>query len=162
MKSTSPFLLGFFSLIALIGFADAAYLTAKHYAGVIPPCSLTNGCETVLTSAYAAIGNIPISLIGAAYYLLLFIACVIYFDSKNTRVLKAAAYFTTAGFLTSLILVTLQIFVIQALCLYCLVSATTSITLFVLGLIILKKLKKSDTMQSTANLRPEHELMKLR
>ena len=162
MKSTFPFILAIFSLTALVGIADAAYLTAKHFAGVIPPCSLVNGCETVLTSPYATIGNIPISLVGALYYLSLFIACVIYFDAKNMRVLKVAAYFTTAGFLTSLILVTLQIFVIQALCLYCLASAATSTILFILGMIILKKLKKSDTMQSTANLRPEHELMKHR
>jgi len=159
-KSISHILIGAFLLTTFIGFADAAYLTAKHYAGSIPPCSLTNGCEAVLTSAYATVGNIPIALAGSIYYLALFVAGVIYLDTKNARVLKAAAYITFIGFIASAILVGLQTLVIKAFCLYCLASAGTSTLLFVLGIIILKKLKKENTIQSTEDFRPAHELMK--
>lgn len=136
-----------FLLIAFIGFADAAYLTAKHYAGAIPPCSLVSGCETVLTSPYATIvWNIPIALVGAVYYLLLFIASMLYLDTKKIAVIKTSAYFTAIGFVTSVILVSLQIFVIHALCLYCIASAVTSTLLFVLGVVILRKLKQDDSI----------------
>lgn len=133
-------LVGIFLIVALIGFADAAYLTAKHFAGEIPPCSLTYGCEYVLTSAYATIGNIPISLIGAAYYLFLFCAAVFYVDTKNARVLRVTAYATMIGLVTSAILIAIQIFILRSFCLYCLISAGTSTTLFLLGVVILKKL----------------------
>ena len=44
----------FLFIVALIGFADASYLTVEHYRNVIPPCT-TSGCETVLTSSYSTI-----------------------------------------------------------------------------------------------------------
>src|SRR3989344_1549030 len=148
-KQIPNILLATFLFMAFIGFADAAYLTAKHYAGLIPPCSLVNGCETVLTSPYATVAwNIPIALVGAVYYLMLVISGVAYLDTKNTAVLKSAAYFTVAGFLTSLVLVSLQFFVIQALCLYCIASAITSMLLFILGIVILRKLKQTDTIEN--------------
>jgi len=148
-KQIPNILLAAFLLTAFIGFADAAYLTAKHYAGLIPPCSLVNGCETVLTSPYATIvWNIPIALVGTVYYLILVISGVVYLDTKNMAVLKSAAYFTIAGFLTSLVLVSLQFFVIQALCLYCIASAITSMLLFILGIVILRKLKQTDTIEN--------------
>ncbi|OGZ47315.1 MAG: hypothetical protein A3J54_03405 [Candidatus Ryanbacteria bacterium RIFCSPHIGHO2_02_FULL_45_13b] len=149
MKQIPNALLVAFLLVAFIGFIDAAYLTAKHYLGEIPPCSLVNGCETVLTSPYATMGgNIPIALVGAVYYLLLFIGGIIYADTKNVMVLKVTAYFTTAGFATSVILVSLQAFVINALCLYCIASAITSTLLFIFGVVILKKLTQTDSIGS--------------
>jgi len=148
-KQIPNILLAAFLLTAFIGFADAAYLTAKHYAGLIPPCSLVNGCETVLTSPYATIvWNIPIALVGTVYYLILVISGVVYLDTKNMAVLKSAAYFTIAGFLTSLVLISLQFFVIRALCLYCIASAITSTLLFILGIVILRKLKQTDTIEN--------------
>lgn len=137
-------LLAAFLIVAFIGFADAAYLTVKHYAGVIPPCSLVNGCETVLTSPYATIfGTVPIALAGALYYLALFIGGILYLDTKNTAVLKPIMYFTVVGFVTSAVLLFIQIFIIKALCLYCIASATTSALLFILGILILRNIKKS-------------------
>ena len=57
------------SLIAFLGFLDSTFLTIKHYQGTLPPCSLALGCEKVLTSQYSTIGNVPIALLGAAFYL---------------------------------------------------------------------------------------------
>lgn len=160
MKQVSNTLLAAFLLMAFIGFADAAYLTAKHYAGLIPPCSLVSGCETVLTSPYATIAwDIPIALVGAGYYLALFIGGILYVDTKNILVIKTVAYFTTAGFVTSAILIGLQVFVINALCLYCIASAITSTLLFVFGIIILRSIKKNNTIQFTADTRSPHELI---
>ena len=150
MKQIPKTLLAGFLLFAFIGFADAAYLTAKHYLGEIPPCSIVTGCETVLTSAYATLpGNIPIALVGALYYLMLFIGGVIYLDTKNTFILKTTAYGTTVGFLTSVILINLQVFIIRAICLYCVVSAAASTILFIISLVILKRIKKENMVADT-------------
>lgn len=152
-KSISNTLMSGFLLIALIGFADAAYLTLKHYTNAIPPCSLVQGCETVLTSPYATIaGNIPIALVGTAYYLILFVLSVAYLDTKKTALIKSAAYLTWAGLLASAGLVTLQFLVIEAICLYCIASAVSSTILFILGMVILNKLKKQASIERT----PQH------
>ena len=135
-------LVSLFLFAALIGFADAAYLTYAHYTHIIPPCSIVEGCETVTTSAYATIGAIPIALVGALYYLVLAVAAVAYLDTKRTAIMRSASYLTFGGLLVSFALVGLQLFVIKALCLYCMASAGTSTLLFVLGTIILMKTKK--------------------
>jgi uncharacterized membrane protein len=157
MKPIPHSLIALFILVTLIGFADATYLTVKHYQGIAPPCSLLQGCEVVTTSTYATIGPIPLSLVGSLYYLFLFIASIAYFDTKREIVIRIAAYATTLGLLTSAVLVYLQLFVISAICLYCMGSAVTSTFLFILGIIILKKLQKNSTV--ALSTMPPHELM---
>lgn len=135
-------LLYLFIAVALLGFLDATYLTASHYSQGIVPCAIGQ-CETVLSSKYSAIASVPISLPGAIYYLIIFLLGMSYLDSQSEKSLRLAALFTWAGFLTSLFLVYLQLFVINAICLYCMGSAITSTLLFIFGLKILNKLKIS-------------------
>lgn len=129
-----------FLAATLAGFLDASYLTVKHYANATPPCSVLHGCETVLTSSYATIGKVPISLVGSAYYLVLFLLSVLFLDTKKEIIIRRAAQLTWIGLITSAGLVSLQLFVIHAICLYCMASAIISTLLFILGMLILKRL----------------------
>ncbi|MBI2506750.1 MAG: vitamin K epoxide reductase family protein [Candidatus Colwellbacteria bacterium] len=128
-----------FLILSLIGLIDASYLTAKHYTGTPINCSFLNQCDKVTTSEYATAVGIPIALLGAIYYLTVFILSAIYLDKKRERILNFTARLTTVGFLISLWLVYLQLFVIKAICIYCVISAATSTLLFVLGIITLKR-----------------------
>ena len=123
-----------FLIIAFIGFADASYLTAKHYNNEAVTCSLTQGCEAVTTSSYATIGPVPVALLGALYYLTIVLGSAMVLDTKNTRLLRMLSLFTSTGFLASVYFVALQLFVIKAICLYCMGSALTSTLLFALGI----------------------------
>lgn len=125
-----------FFITALIGFADAAFLTIEHYRGVVPPCSIISGCEKVTTSVYSEIFGIPLALFGAIYYFTLLVLIIAYFDIKKGIILKIASLITPIGFLASLYFVYLQLFVIQAVCLYCMISAAASVILFILGIMI--------------------------
>lgn len=120
-----------FAVLSFGGFLDATYLAAKYYLGEPVVCSILNGCEKVTSSQYAAIFGIPVALLGSLYYLLIFVLTVIYLDSRNEKFFRLAAGLTPIGFLASLIFVYLQVFVIHALCLYCLISAATSTLLFI-------------------------------
>ena len=128
MTVSKRFVVGLLAL-ALLGFADAAYLTAKHFQGVIPPCT-TDGCEKVLTSSYATVGPIPLALGGVVYYALLVMAFVLAIDSGAQKALRVAAGLMTGGFVASLGLVVIQLFVLHAVCLYCMGSALVSLVLF--------------------------------
>lgn len=125
-------------LVSIIGFADATYLTVKHYNGTGINCTLIKGCDKVTASKYSTLGNIPISLFGAVYYLVIFIAALAYVDAKKKFFLNCVVCLSVIGFLVSLGLVYLQVFVIKAICLYCMVSAVSSTTIFITGLAILK------------------------
>lgn len=124
--------------IAPIGFLDASYLTIEHFLKRIPPCSITHGCEKVTTSVYSVILGVPMSLLGALYYLAVIIGLIYFLDAKKDWALKLVSGFTAVGFLFSLYLVYLQFFVIKAICQWCMLSALSSIALFIFGFLVLK------------------------
>lgn len=127
-----------FFFAALIGFADSAYLTAQHIRGVIPPCALLNNCELVLTSKYATIGSVPVAALGLLYYGTVLVLLIAYFDIGNRRILHWACWLVSAGMLASLYFLYVQLFVIGALCPYCLISALTTLALFIVSVRIMR------------------------
>ncbi len=128
-----------FVVVSFLGFLDATYLTVVHFAGLNIGCIITTGCDTVTTSVYSEIFGIPMALFGAIFYLTIFIASLMYVDKKNPAILFTLPILGLCGFITSLYLIYLQLFVIKALCFYCLLSAGTSTLLFVLGVILFVK-----------------------
>ena len=116
-------------LFSALGLIDAGYLTYKHYTGGVVPCSLTNGCETVLSSQYSEVFGIPISLLGILFYAVVLILAVNILDNK-IKVFKFLLIISGIAFAVSLVLVYLQFFVIKAICAYCLTSAGISTIIF--------------------------------
>ena len=122
------------SLLALVGLADAVYLTVHHYTAEPVPCSIVEGCETVLTSAYAEIAGVPIAAFGAlAYFVAFSLAILTVFGNRSMWLMFGVQSFIMAT--VSAYLVYLQGFVIGAFCQFCLISAATSLGLFVIYLV---------------------------
>jgi uncharacterized membrane protein len=130
-------------IIAIIGFADASYLSVEHFQNVIPPCSLTGGCEKVLTSSFSTLLGIPVSLLGAIYYLLIAIGLFSFLESKNHEVLRVTLLLTILGLLASLWFVFLQVFILHSYCVYCMGSVATSTLLFICAVVIFERYEKS-------------------
>lgn len=119
------------ALVALIGMLDSIYLTVHHYTAEPVPCSLTNGCEMVLTSAYAEIAGIPIALFGAvAYFVAFSLALLSAFGDSRMWKLFGLQSAVMAGFSAWLLYV--QGALIGYFCQFCLLSAGSSITLFLI------------------------------
>ncbi len=135
-----------FVIVSFLGFLDATYLTVIHYAGLNIGCIITTGCDTVTTSAYSEVFGIPLALFGAIFYLVVFLSSLMYVDKRTPAILFFLPILGLGGFLTSLYLIYLQLFVIKALCFYCLLSAGTSTILFILGIILFKRLTKKSPM----------------
>jgi uncharacterized membrane protein len=122
------------SLLALVGLADAVYLTVHHYTAEPVPCSIVEGCETVLTSTYAEIAGVPIAAFGAlAYFVAFSLAILTVFGNRSMWLLFGVQSFIMAA--VSAYLVYLQGLVIGAFCQFCLISAATSIGLFIIYLV---------------------------
>ncbi len=121
------------AVLAVVGIADSAYLTVSHYTKEPVPCSLVEGCETVLTSSYAEIAGVPIAAFGAAAYFAAFsLAILAAYGNRSAWTLFGVQAFLMAA--VSGYLVYVQAFVIGAFCQFCLISAATSIGLFLLFL----------------------------
>lgn len=119
------------AIVALAGLADAVYLTVHHYTAEPVPCSITEGCEQVLTSSYAEVAGIPLAAFGAAAYFVAFSFALLtaFGDRRMWRLYGVQA---TLMFLFSAWLIYVQAMLIHAFCQFCLLSALTSTTLFLI------------------------------
>ena len=126
------------ALLSLAGLTDATYLTVQHLAGQTVPCSVTSGCEEVLTSAYAEFAGIPLAAVGAAAYFSVFsLATLAVFGYRTAGILLRPLVGVMV--LVSLWLFCLQAFVIRAFCQFCLLSAAITIALLIVVLVAWKK-----------------------
>ena len=126
------------AVLSLLGLTDALYLTVQHLSGHSVPCSVTGGCEEVLTSSYAVVAGVPLAALGAAAY----------FSAFSLSILAAFGYRNAAKLLLPLVatmvlvsvwLFYLQAFVIRAFCQFCLLSAGITIALGIVVFLARKK-----------------------
>ncbi len=110
------------ALLALVGLADATYLTASHLSGETVTCFGAANCSEVLGSSYAKVGPVPLAAFGVFSYLVAFSAAVLAaFGVSRARIVLFAA--VAAMFLATLWLLYVQAFILHAFCSYCLLSA---------------------------------------
>jgi uncharacterized membrane protein len=116
------------ALLALIGLADTVYLTVEKLAGRSVPCTITGGCEQVLSSAYSTVGPIPLSALGAlAYFAAFSLATLAAFGNRKASDLML--YLVAVMLAVSVYLFVLQAFVLKAFCQFCLLSAIITLLL---------------------------------
>jgi uncharacterized membrane protein len=131
------------SLVAVIGFLDATYLTINHIVFGSTPCTLLEGCEIVTSSVYSTIFGVPVALFGAIFYLIVLLLSLWYLDSRQPWALLVISYLSVPALLAAVVFVGLQAFVLKAFCLYCLISALTSTIIFILGMSYLVLFRKA-------------------
>lgn len=129
------------AVVTLIGLADSAYLTAKHYTDKNVPCNIFSGCEQVLNSQYAEIFGIPTAAFGTIAYFLAFSLAILTFYG-NSKMWNIFGGLVSLMAVFTMWLIYLQAFVIGAFCQFCLISAATTITLFIIFLISKTLVKK--------------------
>ena len=126
------------AFLALVGLADAIYLTVQHVTGQSVRCTVVSGCSEVLSSEYAAINGIPLALIGAvAYFTVFSLATLAAFGYPIVG--KLLVVVVGLMFLTTLWLIYLQAFVIGHFCQFCLLSALVTILLTGLMLVVSRR-----------------------
>ena len=109
------------AVIAFLGMIDALYLTVMR--GVHVPCSVTGGCNEVLTSEYSEVLGVPLSAIGLVFYVTVFSLAILHIF-EVAPLIGWIFWLALPGFVITLVLLWLQGFVIHHFCQYCLASAT--------------------------------------
>jgi uncharacterized membrane protein len=105
-------------LVALAGVGVAGYLTWAHFADSSVLCVAGGGCETVQESEYAETAGVPVAVLGLGAYAT--VLGLVAWDSVGARLAAAALAFV--GLLFSLYLLALQLFVIEAVCIWCMAN----------------------------------------
>src|SRR5215212_2059430 len=107
-------------VLAALGALISAYLTWTHFAGLTPVCTGNGeGCQTVQSSRYASILGIPVALLGLVAYGGLIFSAAVWKEAG----IYLGFLISLVGTLFSVYLTYLEIFVIGALCQWCLASA---------------------------------------
>ena len=124
-------------VLCLIGLGVAAYLTYLETTNAVAVCGPVGDCNTVQHSSYAHLfGILPVGLLGMAGYTSILAAnAVEHHGQVKWRALAWTGMFglTLFGVVFSIYLTWLEIFVIRAMCIWCLSSAVISTLLLLLA-----------------------------
>ena len=132
------------ALVALAGVFIALYLTLYKlgYIGTIA-CAV-GSCETVQTSKWATFLGLPVGAWGVGYYLTVLTLALLGLSGRfveSSRLSETLVALTGFGLLFSLWLTYLELFVIHAICQWCVISAILATILFVLSWLDLRDIK---------------------
>jgi uncharacterized membrane protein len=123
------------AVIAVVGVADAMYLTIAHLTGESVVCGESLGCSRVLSSKYASIGPVPLASFGLLGYFTAF-SCATFAAFGYLRARTFFAVVVAAMFLATLWLLFVQAFLLHSFCRYCLLSAALVFVLAALAIVM--------------------------
>ena len=139
------------AVLSLVGAFVALYLTLYKMGAIGRLVCSQGSCETVNTSRYAIFLGGPVAAWGLATYVILFIAAVVGTRPEQERspaiswMLVALSGWSTAfsGWLTYL-----ELYVIRAICIWCLTSAVIMTLIFLASLADLRTVRSGPEPQT--------------
>jgi uncharacterized membrane protein len=137
------FLLGLLIALALIGVADSVYLSIHAATGAPLVCDIgagLDGCNQVANSPYSQVMGIPLAYVGVAFYAFFFLVALIAFlrpPHKTHHIVITTL--AAASSLASVAFLYIQVALIQALCVYCVLSAVLTFFSLPIALTLLRK-----------------------
>lgn len=124
-------------VLALVGLLVATSLWL-YKIGVLGELQCgTGSCEYVQTSPYADVLGVPVALIGVLGYIALFVVGLVGLQSRfvaDRRVAVSLALLATLGFAFTLYLTAIELFVLHAICRWCVGSAVIMTAIWGLAL----------------------------
>ena len=121
------------TLLAATGLVVALYLAITKLAGGSPVCGPLRGCETVASSEYSVLFGVPVAVFGVAYSVVLLALSIAWWRQGDRRALLGAYGLGLLGCFVVAALTYLEVAVIEAICVYCVVYAITIVTGFVIA-----------------------------
>ncbi len=112
--------------LSVLGIFVAGYLSLKRFTGGSLVCTRWAQCDVVNNSLYAKLYGVPVSFIGLAGYLILLALAVAALRSEGDvqrRLVGLGFLLSLGGLAFSVYLTYLELYVIQAVCSWCVSSA---------------------------------------
>ena len=132
-------------ILAVLGIAIAGYLTAVKLSGELPVCGPLRGCETVALSTYSEIMGVPVALVGVAYSVVALIASIVWWRNGDRRSLYLLYGMGLLGLLAVAYLTYLELFVIKAVCVWCVGYAVTIVGGWLAAVFTLRAAGRAET-----------------
>jgi uncharacterized membrane protein len=127
-----PALVG--TVASVLGLAVAGYLTFEHFTSSTSLACSDNGvvnCLKVTTSSYSAVAGVPVALLGLAYFGVMLVLQLPAMWQRPDRGLRLARLgWSVVGLGTALYLLFAELFIIDAICLWCTAVHVLTLVLF--------------------------------
>ena len=123
-------------VLDVIGLAIAGYLSVVELGGGVPYCGVLQGCETVAASEYAWIGPLPVAVYGVVLSLILLTLAIAWVRTDKPALLDVHYGLSLIGVIFEIYFIALQIFVIQAVCIWCTLYGLSLILRFAVAMTI--------------------------
>jgi len=121
------------ALLALVGLFISLYLTLYKLGYIAELVCRMGSCERVQTSRWSVLFGVPVAAWGAGFYVTALVVAVAGTQpplASSLRVTQLLVAMTGAGVLFSAYLTWLELFVIHAICMYCVGSAIVVTLMF--------------------------------
>lgn len=121
------------ALLALVGLFLSLYLTLYRLGYIAQLACAVGSCERVQTSRWSMLLGVPVAAWGAAFYLTVLAVAVAGTQARlasSVGITRLLTAMTGAGVLFSAYLTWLELFVIDAICMYCIGSAVVVTLMF--------------------------------
>jgi uncharacterized membrane protein len=118
------------TVLAIVGLIVAAYLAGTKLLGEAPACGPIHGCEDVAASQYSEVLGIPVALFGVGFSIALVALSIVWWRGGDRRGLLGAYGLGLLGCFVVAGLTYLELFVIHAVCVYCVAYALTIVVGF--------------------------------
>jgi len=111
-------------VLSSLGFAVSLYLLSVHWGGWQVACLGTGECEVVNTSRYSELFGIPVALLGAFTYLCVGLSSMLIWRGVLADYAARVQFFLAMmGIAVSAYLTAIELFVLHAICPWCVSSA---------------------------------------
>ena len=144
-------------LLSLLGMADSGYLFWKHRRSTLLTTGTggsnfcqAGGCDLVSQGKYAEVKGIPVAAFGIAGYLALLALSVMAAALGGRSLMWGIVGISGIGVVVSAFLVYLQVAVIGAICSWCVLSAFTMTSIFILSVLLVRKMRPLDLSEPAA------------
>jgi uncharacterized membrane protein len=125
--------------LALAGLGVSTYLTVTHWGGTPISCAGVGDCNYVNSSPYSTLAGVPVSALGALLYAGLLFAAIAWWRWPDDERLPIVYWgLALAGFGYAAYLTYVELYVLDAVCVWCMTSATiltVSLTLSTVALL---------------------------
>jgi uncharacterized membrane protein len=124
------------AVLDVAGLLIALYLSAVELGGGVPECGPVKGCAEVALSEYSRIAGVPVAVYGVGLSIILLTFAIAWWKTDYYGLLLAHYGLSLAGVLFEAYFLYLQIFVIEAVCVWCTSYGLSLILRFVIAFIV--------------------------
>lgn len=129
------------------GLVVASYLSVVELQGGVPVCGPVSGCVEVAQSEYSRIAGIPVAVFGVGLSIVLLTAALAWWRTGDRRLLALHYGLSLVGVTFEGYFIFLQVFVIDAVCVWCAMYGLSLILRFVIALIVWLRRDQVDVVE---------------